>query len=169
MKAKVFVAVALGALMGSFVPVPAPAADTPTIYDALSRRDDTAVLFVAVEEAQEAAALKSQAKQLTVFAPSDAAFQALGPAAFKNLMTDKDAVQKMLRTHIIETPHPLTIKNLAELDGKETPRTLQGTALKVEKTPDGFRVGGAKIVVADIPCGNGVIHVIDAVLPVAKE
>jgi uncharacterized surface protein with fasciclin (FAS1) repeats len=167
MKIKVFVAVALGALLGSLVPAPAPAADTPTIYDALSRRDELAVLFVAVAEAKEAAALKSLEKQLTLFAPTDAAFQALGANNFKKLVTDTDAAQKLLRAHLIESA--LTTKTLTDLDGKETPRTLQGVALRVEKGKDGFRVGGAKIVTADIVCSNGVIHTIDAVLPVAKE
>jgi transforming growth factor-beta-induced protein len=167
MKAKVFVAVVLGALLGSLVPAPAPAADAPTIYETLSRRDELAVLFVAVAEAKEAAALKSQEKQLTLFAPTDAAFRALGAAAFKNLVTDKNQVQKLFRAHLIESK--LTTKELTDLAGKETPRTLQGVVLKVEKVPDGFRVGGAKIVSADVVCSNGVIHVIDAVLPLAKE
>src|SRR5829696_8627718 len=126
MKAKVFVAVVLAALLGSLVPAPAPAADTPTIYDVLSRRDGLAVLFVAAAEAKEAAALKSLEKQLTLFAPTDAAVQALGADAFKKLITDKDAVQKLFPTHMIEGK--LTTKELTGLDGKDTARALQGAA-----------------------------------------
>ncbi len=48
-------------------------------------------------------------------------------------------------------------------------RTLQGGALKVEDTKDGLRVGGVKIVTANVLCSNGVIHVVDAVLPLVKE
>jgi uncharacterized surface protein with fasciclin (FAS1) repeats len=62
----------------------------------------------------------------------------------------------------------LTSAELKKLDGKEL-RTLQGTVLKVQSMQDGIHVGAAKIATANIECSNGVIHVIDAVLPIAKE
>ena len=45
------------------------------------------------------------------------------------------------------------------------PATANGQKLNVTKTRDGkVTVNGANVVSADILCGNGVIHVIDAVV-----
>jgi uncharacterized surface protein with fasciclin (FAS1) repeats len=43
-------------------------------------------------------------------------------------------------------------------------KTLAGKTLPVEPEDGSFRIGNALIVRSDIPCTNGVVHVIDAVL-----
>ncbi len=160
MKTRVVVATVLAALVGGAVP--APASDTASIYDNLVLMKEHSVLLVAVTETKEAATLKA-AGPYTLFVPTDAAFKTLDEEAVKKLVTGKEAVRKLLRAHLAEGK--ITTKELADL--KEV-RTLQGGVLKVEKVKDGVRVGGAKIVAADVACSNGVIHVVDAVLP-AKE
>ena len=162
MKARLFTGVALVAILCS-VPE-APASDAPSIYETLTLMKEHSVLSVAVTEAKEAAALKAQGP-FTLFAPTDAAFKKLDAAAVKALATDREAVRRLLRAHLVTGK--LTAGDLKKLAGKEV-RTLQGGALKVEDAKDGLRVGGAKVTVTDVQCGNGVIHVIDAVLPTAK-
>ncbi len=163
MKARLFAAVALAALLGLALPTPAPAADVSSIYDTLGLMKEHAVLFVAVTEAKETAALKG-AGMFTLFAPTDAAFKALDAATIKKIAGNKAAVQQLLRAHLVAGTY-LAAK-LKTLNGQELP-TLQGTALKVQ-AKDGLRVGEAKLVTTDITCSNGVIHVIDVVLPVGK-
>ena len=164
MKVKLFAAVALAALLGLVVPVPTPASDRPTISEALAGMKDHTVLHIAVAEAKEDATLKG-AGPLTLFAPTDAAFRKLDDATIMKIATDKETVKQLLRAHLVKGK--LLVDDLKALDGKEE-RTLGGTALKVRDAKDGLRVGEAKITDAPILCSNGVIHVIDVVLPVGK-
>jgi uncharacterized surface protein with fasciclin (FAS1) repeats len=43
-------------------------------------------------------------------------------------------------------------------------KTAQGTPVSITANEDGVMINNAKVVKADIVCGNGVIHVIDSVL-----
>ena len=163
MKARLFAAVALAALLGLALPTPAPAVDVSSIYDTLALMKEHSILYVAVTEAKETAALKGDG-MFTLFAPTDAAFKALDAATIKKIAGNKAAVQQLLRAHLVAG-------KLAAADLKvraEELRTLQGTALNVRDAKDGLRVGEAKLVTTDIMCSNGVIHVIDVVLPVGK-
>ena len=187
MRVKLFVGAALVALVGVFVsgPAPAPAAATSSIYKTLEGMKENTVLYVGINEGEEIAALSGSAdrgkgarevvpaaqqqgpeEQYTLFAPTNAAFKELDDATTKKLATGKAAVKQLVRAHIVKGR--LTDDDLKKLNGKEV-RTLQGGALKVEEAKDGLRVGGVKIATANVLCSNGVIHVIDAVLPLAKE
>ncbi|MBN9118055.1 MAG: fasciclin domain-containing protein [Planctomycetes bacterium] len=164
MKARLFAGVVLAALVGASVPGPAPAAGAPSIYETLLAREELVTAFVAVVEAEEATALQSPG-EYTLFAPSDAAFKKLDEATVKKLVSDKEMVRRLIGAHLAKGA--LTAAKLKEeYDGKEVP-TLRG-AWKVQKLKDGLRVGAAKIVGPDITCSNGVIHVIDTVLPMTE-
>lgn len=154
------VGVALVALVGAALPAPAPAADTASIYDTLAYTDELSVLFAAVTEAKEVTTLKSQGP-FTLFAPTDGAFKTLDDATVKKLAGDKEAVRKLVRAHLVDGKLPTS--KLGEEDGKELPTRAGGT-LKVEKLKDGLSIGGTKVG-KDIVCSNGVIHMIDVVLP----
>merc|ERR1711907_889018 len=52
----------------------------------------------------------------------------------------------------------------ADLQASQAPATVQGLKVLVEKSSTGVTFGGAKVTTADIPCANGVIHIIDAVV-----
>jgi uncharacterized surface protein with fasciclin (FAS1) repeats len=164
MKARSFVGIVLAAALGVSLPAPAPAVEGASIYDTLASRDELGVMFVIVTEAKQVTALKAPG-QFTLFAPTDEAFKTLDAAAIKAIASDKEVVRKLLDAHLVKGKH--TTDGPTKFDGKDLP-TLRGGLLKVEKLNDGFRVGGAKLVTTDIQCSNGVIHVIDAVLPLAK-
>jgi uncharacterized surface protein with fasciclin (FAS1) repeats len=167
MKGNLFAGVALAALAGLFASghAPAPASDATSIYETLATMKEHTILYVGVKEADEIKTLKGTGP-FTLFAPTDAAFKKLDDATIKTIATDKAAVKKLLRAHLVVGK--FTAEDLSKLGGKNL-STLQNTVLKVEATKDGLRVGGAKLVTTDIPCSNGVIHVVDVVLPVAKE
>ena len=165
MKTKVLAVVAFAALLGAVLPAPAPAADSLSIYDTLALMSEHSVMFVAITEAKEVGTLKGQGS-FTLLAPTDAAFKKLDDATIKKLANDKEMVRKLVRSHLVEDK--LTTKKLRDLDGKEM-RTLHGSALKVEKLNDGFRLGGVTLGTADRQCSNGVIHVLDTVMPLALE
>ncbi len=164
MKVRLFAAGALAVLIGLVAPRSGPAADTSSIYETLKLMPNHSVLYVAVTEAKETDTLKGDG-QYTLFAPTDTAFKTLDDPTIKKIATDRETVKQLLRSHLI--PGKRLEASLKKADGMEL-RTLRGNALKVEDAKGGLRVGGAKLVSTDILCSNGVIHVIDAVLPVAK-
>jgi len=165
MKSKLLAGVALATVLGIVLPPSAPASDTSSIYDTLALRNDLTVMYVAATEAKEVGTLKQRDQKYTLFAPSDAAFKKLGPATLKRIATDKAFVKKLVNAHLVGGTRDAP--GLKAPDGKDLP-TRQGGALKIENAKDGLRVGGAKVVEDDITCSNGVIHVIDTVLPVTE-
>lgn len=164
MKARMFAVAALAALIGFALPGRTPAADTSSIYTTLGLMDDHTILYVAVTEAKEAAALKSESQFYTLFAPTDEAFKKLDDATIQKIASDKETVRQLLHAHLVAGKFPTD--KLKEHEGKDL-RTLQGTALRITNPKDGLRVGGAKII-TDRQCSNGFIYVIDAVLPFTK-
>jgi uncharacterized surface protein with fasciclin (FAS1) repeats len=165
MKPKLLAGVVFAVLLGAALPPGARATDSSSIYKTLSERGDLTVLSVAVAEAKEVATLKGPGPY-TLFAPTDTAFKNLPAAITKKIATDKEFVKKLVRAHLARGSRDAAA--LLAPGGKELP-PLHGGALKIESAKDGLRVGGAKVVEANVGCSNGVIHVIDAVLPVPQE
>ena len=135
----------------------------------LPRKDivDTAVaagsfktLVTAVKAADLVETLKGKGP-FTVFAPSDSAFAKLPAGTVENLVKNKPALTGILTYHVV----PGRILSTDLKVGSVMPATANGQKLNVTKTRDGkVTVNGANVVSADILCGNGVIHVIDAVV-----
>ena len=117
-------------------------------------------LVAAVQAAGLVETLKG-AGPFTVFAPSDAAFEALPAGTVETLVKpeNKEKLTKILTLHVL--PGKVMA---ADVTGKSmSPKSVSGEALKVDGT-SGVTVSGAKVVTADIECTNGVIHVIDKVI-----
>ncbi len=98
----------------------------------------------------------------TVFAPTDAAFNALPEGTLEALLADsRGALTQILLYHLVkgkvmsaELSDGLIIDTYNDSDRK----------LKVSITSDGVFINNAKVTVADLEAENGVVHVIDAVL-----
>lgn len=159
MKPKLLAAGAFATLV--VLVLPARASDVGTIHETLVGGKSHAILLIAAKEAGETAKLTGTTKY-TLFAPTDAAFKALDDPAIDDLAADTNAVQRLVRMHLVEKEYTADdLRNLAR-DGKEL-KTVGGVALKVEDGKDGLRVGGVKVT-ASIPCRNGVVHITDAVV-----
>ncbi len=142
----------------------------------LPREDivDTAVaagsfktLATALTKAKLVDALKGNGP-FTVFAPADSAFAKLPAGTIEGLLKDIPALSNILKYHVI--PGRVLSTDLPK--GKAVmPKTLAGQSLNVMAgKKGGVTVDGAKVVKADIICGNGIIHVIDSVvLPKAAD
>ena len=102
----------------------------------------------------------------TVFAPTDAAFNALPPGMLDMLMKpeNKDMLKKVLGYHTLFGR--LTTKDLKDEISAAT--TTNGQPVTLEKKDGAVMVNAAKIVQPDVPADNGVIQVIDKVLLPAK-
>ena len=94
----------------------------------------------------------------TVFAPTDEAFAKIPENILNALVNDKQALTELLTLHVV--PGKVSSEEAAKLDSA---KTAQGSSLTIDAS-DGIKVGGARVVMADIQASNGIIHVIDAVV-----
>jgi len=98
---------------------------------------------------------------LTVFAPTNEAFEKLPEGTVENLLKpeNKEKLQKILKYHVVASavPSSAAAGNKVQLD------TLAGVKADVDGR-SGVKIGSANVTQADIQASNGIIHVIDAVL-----
>lgn len=114
-------------------------------------------LLQAVSDAGLVAAVSGDGP-LTIFAPTDAAFEALGQ---ENIPTDADTLANILQYHIVAGALDATL--VAGSVGLSA-EALQGGSLAVTQDGDALKIAGAGFVQTDIGTTNGIIHAIDAVL-----
>ncbi|MEM8951601.1 MAG: fasciclin domain-containing protein [Pseudomonadota bacterium] len=123
--------------------------------------DDFNTLVAAVQAAGLVETLQSDGP-FTVFAPTDAAFEALPAGTVEDLLKpeNKDQLVAVLTYHVV--PGKVMSSDLAgqAIDAE----TVQGTTVAIDATGDGVNVDGASVVAADVEASNGVIHIIDAVI-----
>jgi uncharacterized surface protein with fasciclin (FAS1) repeats len=97
---------------------------------------------------------------LTVFAPTNTAFDALPDGALDDLLKpeNKKALSRIIKLHA--SPGSYTTALLK--DGQKLFQA-SGHYLDVVKNDDGITVGGAKIL-GTVMASNGIVHVVDKVL-----
>jgi uncharacterized surface protein with fasciclin (FAS1) repeats len=97
----------------------------------------------------------------TLLAPSNAAFGAIPDETLKTLLGDRPALTAVLGAHVL----PTRIRR-EEMLAQGSARNLPGTGnVRFALDSGVITVEGARIQVADIEASNGIIHVIDRVLP----
>ncbi len=132
---------------------------TPNVLQIALQSDDHTTLVAAVQAAQLENVLVN-AGPLMVFAPTNAAFDALPEGTVEDLLKpeNKESLANILKYHV--TPGNYSkdfLKNFKKLGQAND----QNVAVE---TKDGeVYVGGAKII-ASIPAGNGIVHVVDKVI-----
>ncbi len=117
--------------------------------------------LVAAVTAADLAETLSGTGPFTVFAPTNAAFDALPAGTVDGLLKpeNKGDLTKILTYHVVAGSY-----KAADLtDGMEL-TTVEGEKLKVSVKDGMVMVGGANVTTADVLSSNGVTHVIDAVL-----
>ena len=138
--------------------VPEPAIPA-TVVDIIVNSDVHQTLETAVIAADLAGAL-SGAGPFTVFAPTDAAFSALPAGTLTSLLADPSgALADILKYHVVSGKAMST-----DLSNGQVIGTLLGQNVSVVINSNGVFINNAKVTIADIEAGNGVVHVIDAVL-----
>jgi uncharacterized surface protein with fasciclin (FAS1) repeats len=118
-------------------------------------------LVAAVKATDLVDTLNSQ-PAITVFAPADPAFAALGDAKFAELAKNPSQLAPILQYHVL--PKRYDAKGLAAAGGSVTSLDTAGGPLKIEGTGDNMTVNGAKILCGNIPTKNATVFVIDKVL-----
>jgi uncharacterized surface protein with fasciclin (FAS1) repeats len=117
-------------------------------------------LVAAVQAAGLVDALKGQGP-LTVFAPTDEAFNKLPAGTVENLLKpeNKDKLIAVLTYHVV--PGRVTASEVVNLDSA---KTINGGSLKISAREGKVMVDDAHVTATDIMASNGVIHVIDSVV-----
>ncbi|MGJ5633101.1 fasciclin domain-containing protein [Nostoc sp. CALU 1950] len=155
-------------------PIPETQPSTPTTPPAPGASDnqgknllalaESNASFTTLTKALKAAGLTGALQgtdNLTIFAPTDAAFAKLPPDALQELLKpdNKEVLLKILTYHVVSGKVLSTDLKSGEV------KSLEGGAINVKVDPaTGVTVNDAKVTQADITGSNGVIHAIDQVI-----
>jgi uncharacterized surface protein with fasciclin (FAS1) repeats len=130
-----------------------------TILDIVVNSDDHNTLEAAVVAAGLQSALTGEGP-LTLFAPTDDAFDALPAGVLASLLADPTgALTQVLLYHAVGG-----LALSTDLSDGMMISTIQGQDITVTINANGVFINDAQVIVADIIADNGVVHVIDAVL-----
>jgi uncharacterized surface protein with fasciclin (FAS1) repeats len=138
-----------------------PKMDAPKdVVDVAIGSPDHTTLVAAVKAAGLVETLKG-AGPFTVFAPTNAAFNALPAGTVDGLLKpeSKADLTGILTYHVVAG----AVKAADLKDGQKI-KTLQGGELTVSIKDGKVMINGANVTAADLAGSNGVVHVIDAVL-----
>ncbi len=138
-----------------------PAAVAPVgddIVETATAAGDFTTLLEAVEAANLVDALTSPGP-LTVFAPTDAAFDALPADLLADLMDDPDLLQQVLLYHVVSSRIPSE-----RMTNRLLIKSEQGEFIRIGIQDGNVTANDANVVTPDVEASNGIIHVIDSVL-----
>lgn len=142
------------------VPETAP---TNNIIETAQQAGNFSTLLAALDAASLTSALADESSEFTVFAPTDAAFEAIGSNFLNTLLANPTFLADILKQHVlVGSVDSVTAMSL----NGQSAETLLGNSLPVAINAETnmLSFGGANIVVKDIMTTNGVIHVIDSVI-----
>ncbi len=134
------------------------------------------LLLAAVGAADPAVleALSDPEAELTVFAPTDEAFLALGEETIATVLADQELLTTILLYHVLDGV--VSGQDAAELLGEDMDmmelevETLAGATFTVNIDENGdLFINDSLVLITNIDAANGIIHVIDAVLVPAAE
>lgn len=133
---------------------------TMDIVDTAVAAGSFTTLVAALEAADLVDALRGPGP-FTCFAPTDAAFAKLPAGTVASLLEpgNKETLQSILLYHVVSGK--VMAETVVTLD---TAETLQGQSVSIAVVDGKVYVDDAEVLITDIECTNGVIHVIDTVL-----
>jgi uncharacterized surface protein with fasciclin (FAS1) repeats len=137
------------------------------LVDTAMAAGDFSTLITAVQAAGLEETLRGEGP-FTVFAPSDAAFEALPEGTLETLLEDPMGdLAGILTYHVVEGA--VMAEDVAGMDGQEV-TTVNGATFTVNVADDGSvsltDAAGNEVAVTstDVEASNGVIHVVESVL-----
>jgi uncharacterized surface protein with fasciclin (FAS1) repeats len=147
-------------------PTPVTAAAPPVqvvakgdIIETLKADGHFKTLLKALDKANMTALLKTN-PNLTVFAPTDAAFAAMPAGELDRLMKSPAELQKLLTYHVVNA----SVDSTKIRGAKGGVKTVAGTQLVLDGSGPGLLANNATIVQTDVAATNGTVHVVDKVL-----
>jgi uncharacterized surface protein with fasciclin (FAS1) repeats len=134
--------------------------DKSDIVDLAIATEDLSTLVAAVKAGELVETLKGDGP-FTVFAPTNAAFEALPAGTLESLLKpeNKDKLVKILTYHVVAGK----VKSTDLKDGMMA-KTVQGGDIKIGIKGTKVSINDAGVAMADVMASNGVVHVIDKVI-----
>ena len=129
-----------------------------SIFDIVAGSDVHNTLETAIIQAELDGALSAPGT-LTLFAPTDAAFDALPEGALEAVLADNELLTAILTYHALGSTVLST-----DLVNNTSATTLSTRDIIIRLEGGNVFINNAQVTVADIPADNGVVHVINAVI-----
>ncbi|MEU5951444.1 fasciclin domain-containing protein [Streptomyces sp. NPDC047525] len=128
------------------------------VATAASNNPELSTLVTAVKKAGLVDTLNN-AKNITVFAPSNDAFEKIPKADLDKVLADKDQLTKILTYHVVgekAAPSQLEMGSF---------KTLEGGELTTKGSDESFKVNDmANVVCGNVQTANATVYIIDSVL-----
>ncbi len=131
-----------------------------TLWDVIDKSPDLSELKALIQVAGLESVLQDPNATITLFAPSNTAIENAANIVPRPDLTDPAVVTPILLAHIDDTQ----VLMIADVWGLTEVVVLEGGPQPVDGTAE--TIGGASVLVADVKAANGVLHVIDMVLPI---
>jgi len=141
-------------------PVETPAAEN--LLDTARNAGNFTILVAALEATGLDVAIGHGRDMYTVFAPTDAAFAALGQDTIDALLADPATLRNILLYHVI-TGTAIDGATAASKVGVSI-EMANGDRIQIEQKNGDLFINNSRITATDIRASNGIIHVLDAVL-----
>ncbi|MGE5408015.1 MAG: fasciclin domain-containing protein [Syntrophothermus sp.] len=141
--------------------VPATASAAPpskNIVETAAGAPQFSTLVSLVKKAGLVGALSGK-QQLTVFAPTNAAFNKVPKKTLNALLADKKLLRKVLLYHVVAGKLPAS-----KVVKRSSAKTLEGQKVSFSVKGKGVYVNSSKVITPDIRASNGIVHAINAVL-----
>ena len=154
-------ALASGSGAGTGAPdsVATSTAEYPTLADLIADDPRFSYLSVLLDESGMATRFDDpSADPVTVFAPTDIAFERLSADANAHLRSEPELLAKLLDHHMATG-----VLLADELETGPLP-VLDGDSVDVNRVGSAITIDGSRLVDTDLTAGNGVVHAIDGVL-----
>jgi transforming growth factor-beta-induced protein len=136
----------------------------PSLGDLVSGDPQFSILRALVERAELLGTLSAPLADLTVFAPTDAAFAASGLTLSAVEALDRLAAADILLYHVLDGTFPAAGLSSGPVNAFTNLTLCLDTTSGVRLNGGNPVSGGAHVVTADVAASNGVLHVIDRVL-----
>lgn len=130
------------------------------IVEVASDAEQLSTLVAAVQAAGLVETLSGEGP-FTVFAPTNAAFDALPDGTLESLLEpeNRDQLVDILTYHVVSGE-----VMSGDLSDGMNAETVQGSEITISITDDGVSVNDASVTTADVEASNGVVHIIDSVM-----
>lgn len=130
-----------------------------TVIDVADGSKDHTTLVAALKAADYYEALRNPGP-FTVFAPTNAAFEKLPPGTLDTLLKpeNQDKLKKILQHHVL-----LSTYEVKWFTDGQTVGMVDGTKATMHVKDGKVTIDGG-LIVASVRCGNGIVHVVDAVV-----
>ncbi|MDF1712921.1 MAG: fasciclin domain-containing protein [Akkermansiaceae bacterium] len=143
--------------------------NTDDLFQRLQKDGRFTIFTKAITASRQGKLFQNMHGLYTTFAPTDEAFAKL-PKEFVDslfLPENDERLEDIIKHHIVDGVLAAgKVPGFLSLGVSDvTPISAFGQQINFKADAAGVTVDGAKVLQADIPCANGIIHVIDSVIP----